>query len=257
MSRTCSATARGRWPGSSTPSGTTLEALRTALLERDPGARRGRSRRSELLAAGRGRQDRRRRPELPRARRRGGGRAPTAPLLFAKFPSSRRGRWRRRSLVRRVTAQVDYEAELAVVIGRRARDVPVTTRSTTSSATPASTTSRPATSRCSDGQWTRAKSLDTFCPMGPWIVTADEIPDPRRAPGALPRQRRVAPGRHDGRARPRRRGADRLLLAVVHAGAGRRHRDWDARRGRGLPRPAGVPRGRRRRSRSRSSASAR
>jgi 5-carboxymethyl-2-hydroxymuconate isomerase len=29
-----------------------------------------------------------------------------------------------------------------------------------------------------DGQWTRAKSLDTFCPMGPWVVTADEIPDP-------------------------------------------------------------------------------
>ena len=31
-----------------------------------------------------------------------------------------------------------------------------------------------------DGQWTRGKSLDTFCPMGPAIVTADEIPDPQR-----------------------------------------------------------------------------
>jgi 5-carboxymethyl-2-hydroxymuconate isomerase len=39
----------------------------------------------------------------------------------------------------------------------------------------------------SDGQWTRAKSLDTFCPIGPWLVTADEIPDP----GALRIQCRV------------------------------------------------------------------
>ena len=30
-----------------------------------------------------------------------------------------------------------------------------------------------------DGQWVRGKSLDTFCPFGPWIVTADEIPDPQ------------------------------------------------------------------------------
>src|SRR5204862_3358111 len=30
-----------------------------------------------------------------------------------------------------------------------------------------------------DGQWVRGKSLDTFCPVGPWIVTADEIPDPQ------------------------------------------------------------------------------
>ena len=29
-----------------------------------------------------------------------------------------------------------------------------------------------------DGQWVRGKSLDTFCPIGPWLVTADEIPDP-------------------------------------------------------------------------------
>jgi 2-keto-4-pentenoate hydratase/2-oxohepta-3-ene-1,7-dioic acid hydratase in catechol pathway len=29
-----------------------------------------------------------------------------------------------------------------------------------------------------DGQWVRGKSLDTFCPLGPWIVTSDEVPDP-------------------------------------------------------------------------------
>jgi 2-keto-4-pentenoate hydratase/2-oxohepta-3-ene-1,7-dioic acid hydratase in catechol pathway len=31
-----------------------------------------------------------------------------------------------------------------------------------------------------DGQWVRSKSFDTFCPLGPWIVTADEVPDPQQ-----------------------------------------------------------------------------
>ena len=33
-------------------------------------------------------------------------------------------------------------------------------------------------SQFGDGQWVRGKSLDTFCPLGPWIVTTDELPDP-------------------------------------------------------------------------------
>ena len=51
-----------------------------------------------------------------------------------------------------------------------------------------------------DGQWVRGKSLDTFCPIGPWIVTADEIAGSRRAARPLPGERRGPPGR---RARPR------------------------------------------------------
>ena len=31
----------------------------------------------------------------------------------------------------------------------------------------------------SESQWTRAKGADTFCPWGPWITTADDVPDPR------------------------------------------------------------------------------
>jgi 2-keto-4-pentenoate hydratase/2-oxohepta-3-ene-1,7-dioic acid hydratase in catechol pathway len=86
-----------------------------------------------------------------------------------------------------LTGQVDYEAELAVIIGRRARQV-----------TPREALRHVLGYTClndvsardlqvSDGQWTRAKSLDTFCPIGPWVVTADEIPDP----GALRVQCRV------------------------------------------------------------------
>ena len=48
-----------------------------------------------------------------------------------------------------------------------------------------------------DTQWTRGKALDTFAPMGPWIVTADEIPDPQALGIRCDRQRRDAPGRHD------------------------------------------------------------
>ena len=48
-------------------------------------------------------------------------------------------------------------------------------------------------------QWTRAKGADTFCPWGPWITTADEVPDPEDAAADDARQRRAAPGL---RARP-------------------------------------------------------
>ena len=68
------------------------------------------------------------------------------------------------------SVQVDYEAELVVVVGRRCKDV-----------SPARTADHVAGYTCGndvtardlqkvDGQWTRAKSFDTFCPLGPWIV---------------------------------------------------------------------------------------
>jgi 2-keto-4-pentenoate hydratase/2-oxohepta-3-ene-1,7-dioic acid hydratase in catechol pathway len=68
------------------------------------------------------------------------------------------------------SAQVDYEAELVVVVGRRCKNV-----------TPAEAAHYVAGYTCGndvtardlqklDGQWTRAKSFDTFCPLGPWIV---------------------------------------------------------------------------------------
>ena len=103
---------------------------------------------------------------------------PEAPVLFAKFPSSVVGpgaaiRWRAGD-----TAQVDFEAELAVVIGRRARDVG---RADALGHVLGYTCLNDVSARdlqFADGQWTRGKSLDTFCPIGPWLVTADEIPDP-------------------------------------------------------------------------------
>ena len=67
-----------------------------------------------------------------------------------------------------------------MVIGRTARRVSRgATRSTTCSGTRAATTSRPATCSSATRSGRAGKALDTFAPMGPWIVTADEIPDPQ------------------------------------------------------------------------------
>jgi 2-keto-4-pentenoate hydratase/2-oxohepta-3-ene-1,7-dioic acid hydratase in catechol pathway len=71
--------------------------------------------------------------------------------------------------------QIDYEAELAVVIGRGGRDIP---RSRAMEHVFGYTVVDDVTARdvqMRHAQWDLGKSFDTFCPMGPWIVTADEL----------------------------------------------------------------------------------
>jgi 2-keto-4-pentenoate hydratase/2-oxohepta-3-ene-1,7-dioic acid hydratase in catechol pathway len=104
---------------------------------------------------------------------------PKEPLIFAKFPTSVVGH---RSAIRwdpALTAKVDYEAELAVVIGRTARQVPA---SEALGYVLGYTCGNDVSARdlqFGDRQWVRGKSLDTFCPLGPLLVTADELPDPQ------------------------------------------------------------------------------
>ncbi len=75
--------------------------------------------------------------------------------------------------------EVDYEAELAIVIGREARDVSeADALSYVLGYTCANDVSARDWQLRLDRQWARGKSFDTFCPLGPAIVTADEIPDP-------------------------------------------------------------------------------
>jgi 2-keto-4-pentenoate hydratase/2-oxohepta-3-ene-1,7-dioic acid hydratase in catechol pathway len=104
---------------------------------------------------------------------------PKSPLVFTKFSSSVTGPSDPIELPPGLSSQVDYEVELGVVIGRTAKNV----------AAPAAlehvfgyTVLNDVSARdlqFGDQQWVRGKSLDTFCPMGPVIVTADEIPDPQ------------------------------------------------------------------------------
>jgi 2-keto-4-pentenoate hydratase/2-oxohepta-3-ene-1,7-dioic acid hydratase in catechol pathway len=75
--------------------------------------------------------------------------------------------------------QVDYEGELAVVIGRLCRDVP---ENRAMEVVLGFTCGNDVTARDqqrSDGQWSRAKGYDSFCPLGPWLETAVDITDLR------------------------------------------------------------------------------
>ena len=104
---------------------------------------------------------------------------PESPILFAKFATSVVGPGEAIRIPSFAT-QVDYEAELGVVIGSRA--CAVSTQDALSHVL-GYTCVNDVSARdlqFADGQWVRGKSLDTFCPIGPWIVTRDEIPDPQR-----------------------------------------------------------------------------
>ena len=104
---------------------------------------------------------------------------PAAPLMFAKWPSAVVGPGAEIRWDPALTAQVDYEAELAVVIGRRARWVDVADALDHVFGYTCLNDVSARDLQFGDGQWTRGKSLDTFCPMGPAIVTADEVVDPQ------------------------------------------------------------------------------
>jgi 2-keto-4-pentenoate hydratase/2-oxohepta-3-ene-1,7-dioic acid hydratase in catechol pathway len=76
--------------------------------------------------------------------------------------------------------EVDYEAELAVVIGERCKNVRKqdALRYVRGYTCANDVSARDWQKRRSGGQWCRAKSFDTFCPLGPCLVTPDEIPNP-------------------------------------------------------------------------------
>jgi 2,4-didehydro-3-deoxy-L-rhamnonate hydrolase len=104
---------------------------------------------------------------------------PPAPLMFAKWPSSVIGPGAEIRWDPELTSQVDYEAELAVVIGRRARWIDAADALDHVFGYTCLNDISARDIQFGDGQWVRGKSLDTFCPMGPVLVTADEIGDPQ------------------------------------------------------------------------------
>jgi len=77
--------------------------------------------------------------------------------------------------------EVDYECELAVVIGLPGRDIPEERAlEHVLGYTAANDVSARRWQKVNGGQWVRGKSFDGFCPLGPALVTRDEIPDPQR-----------------------------------------------------------------------------
>lgn len=97
-----------------------------------------------------------------------GATAPETPIVFMKLPSSASSPYAPVSCPK-VVKRLDYEGELAVVMGANGRVGGYTVAD--------DLTARDLQKR--ELQWTRAKGADAFCPYGPWITTADEVPDPQ------------------------------------------------------------------------------
>src|SRR2546425_236249 len=107
-----------------------------------------------------------------------GAEAPTDPVYFTKAPECVLAPGGK-IVHHAVTQQLDYEVELTVVIGAAGRDIP---REQALAHVFGYTIVNDVTARDLQKrhqQWFKGKSLDTFCPMGPVLVTADEIPDPQ------------------------------------------------------------------------------
>ena len=103
----------------------------------------------------------------------------SGPVLFSLFPNSLNGHGREVPLPQRLSEEVDYEGELGVVIGRAAKNV---TPEEALDHVFGYTAVNDITARniqFSEPQWSRCKSFDGFTPVGPVVVTADEIPEPQ------------------------------------------------------------------------------
>jgi 2-keto-4-pentenoate hydratase/2-oxohepta-3-ene-1,7-dioic acid hydratase in catechol pathway len=111
-----------------------------------------------------------------------GGDPPAYPILFPKFPSSILGPGESIHWEPTLTQQVDFEAELGIVIGKRAQRVAATDAldHVFGYCNLNDVSARDLQFDEKGGrQFTRGKSLDTFCPIGPHIVTRDEIANPQ------------------------------------------------------------------------------
>ncbi len=108
---------------------------------------------------------------------------PSVPVIFSKFPSTVTGPHDDVRAHGNLTQRLDYEVELGIVIGKLARDVSVQDATDhIFGYTVVNDVSARDLQMGTDtsGQWTRGKNLDTSLPMGPWIVTRDEIPEPNQ-----------------------------------------------------------------------------
>lgn len=102
---------------------------------------------------------------------------PKSPIVFSKYSICAAGSGQP-IVLPSGSEQVDYEAELAVVIGRTAKHV---SRDDAMNYVFGYTNFNDVSARdfqFADGQWQRGKSCDTFAPFGPYVVTKDEVPDP-------------------------------------------------------------------------------
>jgi 2-keto-4-pentenoate hydratase/2-oxohepta-3-ene-1,7-dioic acid hydratase in catechol pathway len=103
---------------------------------------------------------------------------PKTPLVFTKFSSSLTAHKQCICWETSITKQVDYEAELAVIIGKRVNKCSVEKAHDYIWGYTCANDVSARDLQFGDGQWVRGKSLDTFCPLGPWVVLKDELESP-------------------------------------------------------------------------------
>jgi 5-carboxymethyl-2-hydroxymuconate isomerase len=108
-----------------------------------------------------------------------GNKPPTSPMIFAKMTNSVLDPGATITWSGSITKAVDWEVELAVIIGKKATTVSEDdAMKHVFGYTVGNDVSARDLQLRTDGQWTRGKGLDTFCPLGPVIVTREEIADP-------------------------------------------------------------------------------
>ena len=103
---------------------------------------------------------------------------PTVPVIFTKAVTSVIGPDAEIVVDHAVTKQPDWEVELAFVIGAVAKNVEAANALEYIAGYTVANDVSARDLQFSHGQFFKGKSLDTFCPLGPWLVTRDEIPDP-------------------------------------------------------------------------------
>ncbi|XP_032794648.1 fumarylacetoacetate hydrolase domain-containing protein 2 [Daphnia magna] len=107
---------------------------------------------------------------------------PLEPLVFSKFPSCIIGPFDNIPYPAGLSEELDWEAELAVVIGKKGKNIDASlAKDYIFGYTVAhDVTARDWQLKKNGGQWLLGKAMDGFCPIGPCILTADQVPDPHR-----------------------------------------------------------------------------
>jgi len=108
----------------------------------------------------------------------GGATLPEVPIFFTKPPTAVTGPYDN-IVYPKVTEKLDYEAELAFVIGKKGKNIPEDKVYDYIAGYMAFDDVSARDLQSKHQQWYRGKSIDTFAPMGPWLVTKDEIKDPQ------------------------------------------------------------------------------
>jgi len=179
---------------------------------------------------------------------------PKVPVIFTKATTAVTGPYDDLHLDYGLTTEYDWEVELGFVIGKRGKNIPrAEALDYVFGFTVINDVSARDVQTAHGGQFFRGKSFDETCPMGPWVVTADEIADPHALTlrcmvnGALYGQRRGQARVDDGRLHLRYPGHDRMAVEGHDVASRRRDLDRHPERGRIRAHAGRVPQARRRR----------